>query len=374
MTGFLDRLAAHLHAEAPTVTVRPRGLFEPDPGPGPGAWPGTDLTGPLDEADDGSGRHAASGPWPWRAKSGSVGFSLTNPGVTGPSLGDLGVADSGLAGPGLTGLGAAGSGVADPGPAGRGVAVPGWGGHGPAGAGPDGSGLAGPWLAGAGQGNTGDPALVGPLPDAGSRAAGHAAGWPPDGPSRPGALPGRPPAPHEGPSGPDTPAGSRSRLTPASAARAAADGTPLPLDGAAGAGRRPEDGAPPPAPRATRPGGAARAAPTVDLKNSSWSVTPAAGPGGEPAQPTPPSLDELLARHVVPALRAAGAVRSGRDTVRLTQEPVTGHRGGDVHVHLGRIEVAQPPAAAPAPAARSRPRPPAPDHEAYLARRREGRR
>ena len=120
-------------------------------------------------------------------------------------------------------------------------------------------------------------------------------------------------------------------------------------------------------------------------------MTPAAEPGGppvaadageragrgtaQPAPPSPPSLDELLARHVVPALRAAGAVRSGRDTVRLTQEPVTEHRGGDVHVHLGRIEVVQPPpAAAPGRAARSRPRPPAPDHEAYLARRRQDRR
>ena len=85
----------------------------------------------------------------------------------------------------------------------------------------------------------------------------------------------------------------------------------------------------------------------------------------------PPSLDELLARHVVPALRAAGAMRSGRDTVRLAEEPVTEHRGGDVHVHLGRIEVVQPPAAAQSRPARSRPRPPAPDHEAYLAARRK---
>lgn len=103
-------------------------------------------------------------------------------------------------------------------------------------------------------------------------------------------------------------------------------------------------------------------------------MTPTAEPRGGTAPPAPPSLDELLARHVVPALRAAGAVRSGRDTVRLTQEPVTERRGGDVHVHLGRIEVVQPPAAALVHPARSRPRPPAPDHEAYLARRRQDRR
>jgi hypothetical protein len=87
-----------------------------------------------------------------------------------------------------------------------------------------------------------------------------------------------------------------------------------------------------------------------------------------------PSLDELLTWHVGPALRAAGAIRSGRDTVRLTQEPVVERWRGDVHVHLGRIEVVQPPATGPGRPARSRPRPPAPDHEAYLTRRRQDRR
>ena len=361
MTGFLDRLTAHLHGEAPMVTVRPRGPFEPDPGPGPGAWPGADVTGPYDDADDEPGRHAASGPWRGQADSGSADFSLTDPGGSGPGLGDLDMTDSGLADLGLTGLGAA-----DPGPAGRGVAVPGRGGRGL-----DGSGLAGLGLAGADLGNTGDPAPAGPLPDVGSRAAGPAAGWPPDGPSRPTALPGWPLAPDEGPSGPHALAASRSRRAPASTARAGAAGTSLAADGAAAVDRRPEDEVPAPALGTARPGGAVRAAPSVTLKNSFGSMAPAAEPNGEPA---PPSLDELLARHVVPALRAAGAVRSGRDTVRLTQEPVTRHRGGDVHVHLGRIEVVQSPAAEPGRQARSRPRPPAPDHEAYLARRREGRR
>ena len=124
MTGFLDRLTAHLRGEAPTVTLRPRGPFEPDPGPGPGAWPGADVTGPRDEADDGSGRHTASGPRPWPAESGSVNFSLMNPGVSVPGRGDPGVTDSGLAG-----VGVAGSGVTDPGLAGRGVAAPGLGGR-----------------------------------------------------------------------------------------------------------------------------------------------------------------------------------------------------------------------------------------------------
>ena len=411
MTGFLDRLTAHLHGEAPTVAVRPRGPFEPDPGPGPGAWPGADATGPYDDADHRPGRHAASGPWPQPAESGSVDFSLAGlglaglglagpgqggPGVTDSGVADSGVADSGvadhgLAGPGVAGSGLGGrgrvgtglarSGLADLGLAGTdltdvrgtglaspGVAGPGLGGRGPTGPGP----------ASTDPGNAGESAVAGAHPGAGSQAGGHDVGWPPDGQSRPAVWPGQPLAPDEGPSrpwsGPALPASSRSRRAPAPRARAAEASEPSAADGAAGVELRPEDEALAPAPSATGTGGAARAAPTVILKDSSGSMTPTAEPRGGTAPPAPPSLDELLARHVVPALRAAGAVRSGRDTVRLTQEPVTERRGGDVHVHLGRIEVVQPPAAAPAHPARSRPRPPAPDHEAYLARRRQDRR
>ena len=110
MTGFLDRLTAHLHGEAPTVAVRPRGPFEPDPGPGPGAWPGADATGPYDDADHRPGRHAASGPWPQPAESGSVDFSLAGLGLAGPGL-----AGPGLGGPGVTDSGVADSGVVDSG-------------------------------------------------------------------------------------------------------------------------------------------------------------------------------------------------------------------------------------------------------------------
>jgi len=326
MTGFLDRLAAYLHGEAPAVAVRPRGPFEPEPGPAPGPWPATGLTGQYDDADHEPGRPAASVPPP-----GSM-----------PGLADIGLADTGLADTGLADTDPDGSRTAnadDPGP--------------------DGSH----------PGNADGPALASPPPDPRSRAAGPAGRRPPDGPARPAVMPDRPLPPDEGPSGPwsgpDLPAGPVSRRASPSTATAA--GGPPVTDGAARVNRQPEDGARLPASSAAEPGGGTRATPTVDLENSLSSMAP-------PAHPTPPSLDELLARHVVPALRAAGAVRSGRDTVRLTQEPVTEHRGGDVHVHLGRIEVVQPPAAAPAPAVRSRPRPPAPDHEAYLARRREGRR
>ena len=356
MTGFLDRLTAHLHGEAPTVAVRPRGPFEPEAGPGPGPWPATGVIGQYDDTDQEPGRHAASVP-----PSGSV------------------------------------TGLADTGPADRG---------------PDGSPAANaddPGPDGSYSGNADGPAPASPPPDARSRTAGPAGRRPPDGPARPPDGPARPadgpaqPAampnrllpPDEGPawpwSGPALPADSRSRQAPVPARGAAAASTPLASDGAAGVDRRSEDETRAPASGAAGPGGAARAAPTVILKNSLGSMTPAAEPGeppvaadageragrgtAQPAPPSPPSLDELLARHVVPALRAAGAVRSGRDTVRLTQEPVTERRGGDVHVHLGRIEVVQPPpAAAPGRAARSRPRPPAPDHEAYLARRRQDRR
>ena len=367
MTGFLDRLTAHLHGEAPTVAVRPRGPIEPDPGPGPGAWPGAEATGPYDDADHRPGRHAASGPWPQPAESGSVDFSLAGLGLAGPGLGGPGVTDSGVAD----------SGVADHGLAGPGVAGSGLGGRGRVDAGLARSGLADLGLAGTDltdvrgtgpastdPGNAGESAVAGAHPGAGSQAGGHDVGWPPDGQSRPAVWPGQPLAPDEGPSrpwsGPALPASSRSRRAPAPRARAADASEPSAADGAAGVELRPEDEALAPAPSATGTGGAARAAPTVILNNS------------PPA--TAPSLGELLARHVVPALRAAGASRSGRDTVRLTQEPVTERRGGDVHVHLGRIEVVQPPAAAPAHPARSRPRPPAPDHEAYLARRRQDRR
>ncbi len=100
---------------------------------------------------------------------------------------------------------------------------------------------------------------------------------------------------------------------------------------------------------------------------------------------------DLLTRHVVPALVEAGLVVPDQtDGVRLGTEPVvrTGNgadvpphlRGGQVHVHIGRVEVHQAPspqpARAPEPAPRptSRSRPPEPDHDAYLARRQQGRR
>ena len=143
MTGFLDRLTAHLHGEAPTVAVRPRGPFEPDPGPGPGAWPGADATGPYDDADHRPGRHAASGPWPQPAESGSVDFSLAGLGLAGPGLGGPGVTDSGVADSGV-----ADSGVADHGLAGPGVAGSGLGGRGRVGTGLARSGLADLGLAG----------------------------------------------------------------------------------------------------------------------------------------------------------------------------------------------------------------------------------
>lgn len=344
MTGFLGRLAAYLHGEAPTVALRPRGPFEPDPGPGPDPWPATGLAEQHD-ADHEPVRHAASVP-----PSGSV-----------PGPADRGPADTGPANAGPAGTDPANTDLAGTGPAGRG---------------PDGFHAAkahGPGPDDSHPGTADGPAPASPRPDARSRTAGPAGRRPPDGPARPAAMPEHPLPPDEGPAWPWSglahPADSRARQVPVPAPGTAAASTPLALDGTAWVDPRSEDGARAPASGAAGPGGADRAAPTVVHKNFGSTA-----PGDGPAQPAPPSLDELLARHVVPALRAAGAARSGRDTVRLTQEPVTEHRGGDVHVHLGRIEVVQPPAAAPGGAARSRPRPPAPDHEAYLARRREGRR
>jgi len=353
MTGFLDRLAAYLQGEAPAVAVRPRGPFEPEAGPGPDPWPAAGTIGADGDAGQEPGRHAASVP-----RSGSV-----------PGLADTGPSGTGLSGTGLSGTGLSGTGLSGTGPVDIGPAD-----IGPADRGPGGSHAANaddPGPIDSHPGNADGPAPASPPPAARSRTARPAGRRPPDGPARPAAMPDWLLPPDEEPA---LPAGPRSRQAPVPARGAAAAGPQLVPGGADGAGRRSEDGARVPVSGAAGPGGAARAAPTVVLKNSSGSLAPAAEPGSEPAQPDPPSLDELLARHVVPALRAAGAVRSGRDTVRLTQEPVTEHRGGDVHVHLGRIEVVQPPSAAPDRAARSRPRPPAPDHEAYLARRREGRR
>jgi len=338
MTGFLDRLAAYLHGEVPGVTVRPRGPFEPEPGSGPGLWPATDLAGPDDEVGHGPGPGPDSAPPP--------------PGPAAPGPVD----------PGLAGLGPDSSRAADAGVPGPEVAHP---------------------------GNAGDPAPASSRPDTGPRSAGRAGRRPPDGPAQPARLAPRPdrlPPPGEGPSGSwpgdDLPAGSLSgRDTGPPDAGPAGAGPPgttavsrsPAAGGAAGVNRGPEEGARWPASGADGVEGVA--APAVIPESSSGSEAPAAGPGREPARAAPPSLDELLARHVVPALRAAGAVRPGRDTVRLTDEPVTGHRGGDVHVHLGRIEVVQPPPAAQGAPARPRPRRPAPDHEAYLAaRRQQGRR
>jgi len=101
--------------------------------------------------------------------------------------------------------------------------------------------------------------------------------------------------------------------------------------------------------------------------------------------------DEIVRDHVVPALVEAGALpgdevdrvvvlRDGErapadlrplaPVVRLSSEPDRSARGGDVHVHIGRVEVLRPaPAQAPAPRRRQAPV----DHDAYLARRRDDR-
>jgi hypothetical protein len=368
------------------VALRPRGPFEPDPGAGSGAWPDGGVTELHDEADHGSGRHAASWPPLSPTEPGLVDFGPVNPGETGPGRGDLGGTDAGradplpagpgAAGPGRGGLGQAGAGLGgsrldSSGRAGPGLVGTGPAGHGRPGASLDGSGPAGAGLAGAGpaeaeRGDAGDLAPVGRRADARPRLAGRAGGGSPDGASRPGAWTDRPRtpdrrAPDEELSGTwtwaDGPAGSRSRRVPEPVRGTGAGRAARPVDGADLVKLRPEDGASATAQDSAGLDGAVRAVPTVASKDLSGSGAP-------------PSLDELMARHVIPALRAAGAIRSGRDSVRLAEEPVTERRGGDVHVHLGRIEVVAPPATAP----RARPRPAAPDHEAYLARRRQDRR
>jgi hypothetical protein len=119
--------------------------------------------------------------------------------------------------------------------------------------------------------------------------------------------------------------------------------------------------------------------------------------------PIVPPTQELLRDAVVPALTAAGVLErevmiehgseqsdpvrvtnprhTAPDVLRTVGEPRTTRalraESGppEVHVHIGRVEVvrAAPPPVPPAPAPPRRPRP-GPDHDAYLARRRENRR
>jgi len=103
-----------------------------------------------------------------------------------------------------------------------------------------------------------------------------------------------------------------------------------------------------------------------------------------------PATDDLLARHVVPALVEAGLladtdvsivrepasastsapVPGARPVVRVVEEPPRSRSGGDVHVHIARVEVVNTGPRPSAPARARAPRPPAVDHEAYLAARR----
>ena len=104
----------------------------------------------------------------------------------------------------------------------------------------------------------------------------------------------------------------------------------------------------------------------------------------------PPSPQQLLAEHVIPALARAGLIsRDGTDVVRMNPageagdglEPAWATGVPEVHVHIGRVEVTQAPAPSPDQPARppaplvsprTRSRPPPVDHDAYLARRRQG--
>jgi hypothetical protein len=86
------------------------------------------------------------------------------------------------------------------------------------------------------------------------------------------------------------------------------------------------------------------------------------------------SADELLRDRLAPALVAAGAVDEPAidGLVADGLEPVDVPSGGDVHLHIGRVEVHQPAAQAPVapeprPAGRSSERGPV-DHADYLAR------
>jgi hypothetical protein len=101
-----------------------------------------------------------------------------------------------------------------------------------------------------------------------------------------------------------------------------------------------------------------------------------AAPGHRPGSTRVVEPEELLREHVAPALVARGAL-SARAAERLAAvglEPIEVPTGGDVHVHIGRVELRQP--AAPVPPA---PEPPRTgdragdgrvDHADYLTRQR----
>jgi hypothetical protein len=162
---------------------------------------------------------------------------------------------------------------------------------------------------------------------------------------------------------------------------------------------------PPPGPPPADPPMAAAPIPQREPAQP-WSVEPGppevALPDPEPEPwPIVPPTRELLRDAVVPALTAAGVLerevmvehgseqsdrapnsrQTAPDVLRAVGEPRTTRalraESGppEVHVHIGRVEVlrAAPPPVPPAPAPPRRPRP-APDHDAYLARRRENRR
>jgi hypothetical protein len=101
-----------------------------------------------------------------------------------------------------------------------------------------------------------------------------------------------------------------------------------------------------------------------------------AAPGHRPGSTRVVEPEELLREHVAPALVARGAlsVRAAERLAAVGLEPIEVPTGGDVHVHIGRVELRQP--AAPVPPA---PEPPRTgdragdgrvDHADYLTRQR----
>jgi hypothetical protein len=245
-----------------------------------------------------------------------------------------------------------------------------------------------------------------PVPPAGSRTA------------APAAQPDRRP-----PTAPAAPTASAAPATPA-AGPTPAEPAPAPVRPRPATGPQEPPRAAPPVPRPT-PGPAADGAeprPAIPSEPARAAVPPPSRPE-RPGVPELPAVDlaDLLRTHVLRALVARGLVGRG-DRVEVTEAPrpsrgdqappvpkrpprpgtvtvaaspprrTVGRGPGDpgarprtaaagprapsgppeVHVHIDRVVVARAPAARPAepaPAQRSRP---GADHDAYLARRREG--
>ncbi len=338
MSGFLDRLAAHAQGRAPVVTARPPSRFE-------GATP--DAAFVVDEVG-----------LPQPLAPGAPERALADPPALAPSAAGSATLPAPALPPAAASTGARAAPPAPPAEPAASAAPP--------------DPAAAPPAPAEPPRRTTEPATRPPSDDLGPPTWQRA----PDTGTPPAGTP--PPAPGSGsgalPSPPRPAAPSAPTLRPRTSARTSATATPAP-----------------PARPARRPTSGSTSRPRSDTP------LPEARPTSPRAAVRPvemPTADRLLADHIRPVLTEAGVVgpADGPGAVRFVDDPrpalaaaaepprtAKDTRPLQVHVHLGRVEVVHAPTPAaertpPAPTARpARRRSTGPDHDAYLARRRDGR-